>query len=330
MKSVKEYIILAIVILGLAGYLFFHKTNHTWYKLPVLEKIEAKNITKIVINKKGSKIELQKKDDKWLIMPKNYRADKAKVKAMTDSLASLAITAMVSEGENDTPYELGPDHKIHVAAFVGDKKVRGIDIGKIASTYRHTFVRMDGNKKIYHARGNLKNTFDKTVSDLRDKNVLSFETADIGKIEIHKGAGTVRLALVTTPVDVNAKEKKAVKKVAAENKQPSWTDESGKRVDKKKVDDFLKKLSDLKCRSFVIGKTKGDFSNPIFTVGLSGTNDYTLSIYNRADKKAEKYPAVSSESDFPFFLSKYTAEDIMKKLTPEKKEKNDNGKTLKK
>lgn len=325
MKSAKEYIILIVVIIGLAGYLFFHKTNHTQYTLPALEKIKAADISKIMINKKGSNIELKKKDDNWMIMPKAYPADKTKLKSMTESLADLTITAMVSEGEDDAPYELDADHKIHVTAYVGDKKVRSLDMGKMAPTYHHTFVRMDGNKKIYHAKGNLRSTFDKTIADLRDKAVLSFETADIGKIEIHKGDETVKLTLATPPVDVNAeanmKNKKEAKKASVAPKQPAWTDASGKKVEKNKVDDFLKKLSDLKCRSFVEGKTKKDFTNPIFTAGLSGTNDYTLNIYARADEKADKYPAVSSESNFPFFLSKYTAGDIMKALTPEKKEK---------
>ena len=97
-------------------------------------------------------------------------------------------------------------------------------------------------------------------------------------------------------------------------------------IEKKKVDDFIKKLSALKCRSFVEGKTKKDFTNPIFSAGLSGTNNYSLTIYAKKDDKADKYPAVSSGSDFPFFLSKYTAEDIMKKLTPEKKAENKAGK----
>ncbi|NOY69747.1 MAG: DUF4340 domain-containing protein [Deltaproteobacteria bacterium] len=321
MKSAKEYIILIIVILGLGGYLFFHNTDHTRYKLPVPENIKSADITKIVINKKGSNIELKKKDDNWVIMPKAYPADKTKLKSITESLADLTITAMVSEGENDTPYELDPDHQIRVTAFAGDKKVRDVTLGKIAPTYRHTFVRMDGDKKIYHAKGNLKNTFNKKTDDLRDKGVLSFETADIGKIEIHKGNEALKLALATPPVDVNAKDKKSEKKISAADKQPSWLDESGKKIEKKKVDNFIKKLSDLKCASFVTDKTKKDFSGPIFTAGLSGTKDYSLSIYAKQDEKADKYPAVSSGSDFPFFLSKYTAEDIMKKLLPEKKEK---------
>lgn len=324
MKSAKEYIILIVVIIGLAGYLFFHKTDHTRYTLPTPDKTTAADISKIIINKKGGNIEIRKKNDTWMIMPENYAADKTKVKSMTDSLASLAITVMVSEGENDLPYELDPDHAIHVTAYAGDKKIRDIDLGKVAPTYKHTFVRMDGNKKIYHANGNLKNTFDKTIDDLRDKDVLTFETEDIGKIEIHKGDETVKLALATPPVDVNAEantsDKKEVEKASPAAEQPSWTDESGKTVEKKKADDFVKKLSDLKCRSFAIGKTKKDFTNPVFEVSLSGTKDYTLSIYALADEKADQYPAVSSGSDFPFFLSKYTAEDIMKKLTPETKE----------
>jgi len=326
MKSAKEYIILFIIIIGLGGYLIFHKTGNTRYKLPEIPKTEAKDISKIVINKKGSNIEIRKKGDTWIIMPQKYKADKNKVKAMADSLASLDITAMVSEGENAVPYELDPEHRIHVTAFSGDKKIRDIELGKLASTYRHTFVRIDGNKKIFHARGNLKNTFNKTIDDLRDKTVLSFETADIGKIELNGKNKTLRLALTTPKIDVKS-DTTDKEKASEKSRQPSWIDASGAKVETSKVNEFLKKLSHLKCRSFINGKTKKDFKEPIFTARLSGTKDYSLNIYKMENPKADKYPAISSESDYPFYLSEYLAKDIMKKLLPEEKKKTKKSKT---
>jgi len=62
-----------------------------------------------------------------------------------------------------------------------------------------------------------------------------------------------------------------------------------------------------------MGKQKKDFAKPVFAVHVKGSKTYTLSIYAKTDKDAEKYPAVSSENEYPFILPQWQTDNIMKK-----------------
>ena len=318
MKSIKEYLILAVIIAALAGYLVLHKTNQVQYQLPTLQKLAAKDISRVTLKKGDRTIELKKKDDQWIILPQGYPAAQNKIKSIVDAISSLSVTAMVSEGGDGFPYELDAKHRIVVTAFNGDKKVRSFDVGKVAPTYRHTFIELPHDKHIYHAETNIRTTFDQTADALRDKQILAFDTSGITGMEITRGKDVRQLKLVSPPVNVTAAkpEMKNGKAVAPPQPAPKWTDAGGKTVDQSTVAKFIRKLSDLKCQAFIDGKKKTDYTQPIYTVKLIGQKDHTLTLFDPAGKKAENYPAVTSDSDYPFFLSKYEAEDIMKQLMP--------------
>ena len=50
---------------------------------------------------------------------------------------------------------------------------------------------------------------------------------------------------------------------------------------------------------------------PLYTVQLKGAKDYHLSIFAKLKDDDPDFPAVSSENDYPFLLSKAIAEGIM-------------------
>lgn len=318
MKSIKEYIILAVIILALIGYLVLHKGNQIQYQLPKLPKLADKNITRITLAKADKTIDLKKKDDQWVILPEGYPASKSKMKSIVDAVGSLSVSAMVSEGGDGYPYELDPKHRIVVTAFDGDKKIRSFDVGKVAPTYRHTFVQLPNDKHIYHAENNLRSTFDQTTAALRAKDVFAFDTSDISGIEITRGKDTRHLKLTQPPVNVDASKTEAKTGKTAPQKQqkPEWTAANGKSVDQATVTKLLGQLSQLKCKSYIDGKKKTDYTDPIYTIKLVGEKDHILSIFDKTDKKAETYPAVTSDCAYPFSLSGYEAENIMKKLLP--------------
>ena len=100
MKTKKEYIILAAIILVLALYLYFKEEQRTLYELPVLPEVPAKDISKIEIDKADGKIILKKKGDAWIIDPQEYTADSDRIKGINSTLEKLNLTAMVSEAKN--------------------------------------------------------------------------------------------------------------------------------------------------------------------------------------------------------------------------------------
>lgn len=312
MKIKKEYIILVLLIIGLSAYLFMRKADRTLYELPVLPEVSKKEISKIEISKGNTSIVLNKKDDQWVIGDRQYPADQNKIKAMLDVLESLTLTTAVSESKDYIRYELNDAQKINVKAWQADTLRRNFDVGKTASTFRHTFVKIDADDRVFHARNNFKNTFDQTADKLRDKAVLSFQTPDINEIHITKDQ--ISLTLART----EASEEKAPQKDDQTDAEASpaakmvWQSADGKLGDDANVNRLLSTLSNLRCDTFIDDRKKEDFTSPLYTVQLKGGQDYKLSIFAKPKEEDPNYPATSSASDYPFLLSKNASDRIMK------------------
>jgi hypothetical protein len=326
MKLKKEYIILALIIVGLTVYLFMRKGDRTLYELPVLPEVAKKDISKIEISKGDRSIVLNKKDDQWFIGPRQYPADQNKIKALLDVLEDLTLTTAVSESKDYIRYELNDAKKINVKAWQADTLRRNFDIGKTASTFRHTFVKIDADERVFHARDNFKNKFDQTTDKLRDKAVLSFETADIDEILITKDQATLRL----TRTEASEEKAPQTEEQADAQTPPApkmvWQSAEGKLGDDANVNRLLSTLSNLRCDTFIDDRKNEDFTSPLYTVQLKGGRDYKLSIFAKAKEEDPNYPATSSASDYPFLLSKNVSdrilinpEDLLKK--PETQEK---------
>jgi len=78
------------------------------------------------------------------------------------------------------------------------------------------------------------------------------------------------------------------------------------------VDEIVSTLSNLECDEFIENKNKDDYKSPLYTLTLKGINTYSISLF---EKKDNKHPAVSSQSDYPFLLSEWKAKRIMKDLS---------------
>jgi len=314
MKVKKEYIILGAVIVALSVYLVFRDPDRTHYELPTIPEMAEVDISKIEISKAGTTIVLNKKDDKWYIAPKGYLVDTHRVEAMLDGLETLTVTSLVSESQSFGRYDLDGDKKIAVKAWQGEALKRSFDVGKTASSFQHTFVKLSDDDRVYHARGNFRDQFDQTVDGLRDKTVMSFDQKDIQEIHITKGKEIIALKRTEIPVEVTAGEKDAEAAPSPEGEAKMiWQTADGKEGDEAKIDRFLNTLSNLRCEKYIDDKKKEDFTDPVCTAQLKGMEEYTLSIFAKKDKDANNYPAISSENDDPFLLPKWQADNLMKK-----------------
>jgi hypothetical protein len=326
MKIKKEYIILIAVIVALLLYLFLRKSDRIRYELPELPAVEKADVSKIEIEKKGASIILNKKNGAWNIGPKGYPADAAKVASMLGIIENLTLTAMVSESRDYSRYQLDDEHKITVRAWSGESLAREFDVGKVAPSYRHTFIRMKGNELVYHARGNFRQTFDLSVDDLRDKQVLSFDKAEIEEIRLITGGQSLVCVRSDTPgaadQDSTAQDK------PSPGKGVIWESAEGARCEEKKLDRLLAMLSNLRCESYIEAKAKEDLIDPICRIELKGAQDYTLSIFAKTGADEKGYPAATSENDYPFLLPEGRAQSIIKApeemlVRPEKEENKD-------
>ena len=317
MKFKKEYIILVFIIIALSVYLYMRKTDRTLYELPDIPQVNIKDLTKLEITKGKISIVLNRKDDKWYIAPADYLADGDKVKDMLNALKNLKLTALVSESENYNRYDLDEDLKINLKASQGGSLKLDVDVGKTASSFRHTFVRPSGDKRVFHAQGNLKNAFDATVDSLRDKLILALKPADIQQINVKKDQQSLAFSRSQVPVEVKAPaaEKDQTEK-NTETPTPApkevWQAATGQPVNESALNQLLNAVADLRCEKFIDDRKKEDYTSPLFLLEMKGAQEHNLSIYPKAGENDTNYPAVSSGSKYPFLLSSSQVDRIMK------------------
>jgi hypothetical protein len=329
MKVKKEYLILLLIIVVLSAYLSLRKKDRTLYELPILPGVSKKDISKMEITKGKTSIVLNKKDDQWYIGSQQYPADKNKVNEMLDAGEKLTLTALVSESKDYIRYDLTDEKKINVKAWQADTLKRNFDVGKAASSFRHTFVKLADDHRVFHARENFRNKFDQSVDNLREKTVLSVQVADIAQIHITKEEKS--LTLNRTPVAEAEKPQETDQAAASPSPtiKAEWQTADGKIADKPGLNRLLSSLTNLRCDKFIEDRKKEDFTAPLYNVQLKGAKDYHLSIFAKLKDDDPDFPAVSSENDYPFLLSKAIADNIMQDpdkllMKPETDEKKSN------
>ncbi|MBF0229261.1 MAG: DUF4340 domain-containing protein [Desulfamplus sp.] len=307
----KEYIILGLIIIALSAYLITNKTDRDNYSLPSIAEINVADIVEINLEKDGKNIVLSKKDSTWSVgssADKNYPADQESITKMLDIVKALKLSALVSESGNLTPYELDAKNKINVTVKSKTETIRKFEIGKTAPSFRHTFVKLDGSKSVYHAEKSFRNDFEKTLDGLRDKKVLSFDKNKITNITLKKGDIVKEVAI---------KDGKPVEK---KDEKAQDSNKDGKNADNKveAIEGILTTLSDLKCHSFTDTEDKNEFQDKgaeeiaKVTLRADANKELSFVIYKKDAK--ENYPAISSENVYPFLLTTYEGNDIIIKI----------------
>ncbi len=315
MKIKKEYIVLAAVIVALSVYLSARETDRTQYSLPELAGLSQEDITKVEITRPEGSVILERDGEEWRIEPEGHRADADRMKDILRTIAELTLTAMVSESKNYSRYNLGSENGIAVKAWSGDTLLREFRVGKPATSFRHTFVRLEGNDRVFHARENFRNRFETTASELRDKTVLAFDQDEIREIHIEKGKESVTLVRELEPVEplesVPGENEKSPPPAAGAAEE-IWKTPEGTPGDTLHLDRMLRALSSLECEEFLEGRRREEFETPAYRIRLVGTDTYTLDIFPKENDEQKAYPALSSQNPGPFLLPGRKAEVLMK------------------
>ena len=315
MKVKKEYLILILIIAALSAYLFMRSLDRTLYQLPEIQSLDSNEITKIEISQNDDSLVLQKKDSQWYIDPPGYLADANRVKDMLRVFETFSLTALVSEAKDYSRYDLHAEKRISVKAWQGDTLKRKFDIGKAAPSFRHTFVRLGDDSRVFHASDNFRSKFEPTVDSLRDKNVFAFKPADIHEIQINRDQTSVKLVRNKVPdAPAVSQEEKADTAPAAAVKF-EWQNSDGEKGNDQNINRLLTTLGNLRCEQYIYGREKDSFSDPIYTVTLKGALDYRLDIFAKLKQDDKNNPAVSSANDYPFSLSESQVQQIM--INPE-------------
>lgn len=302
-RSRNTYIVLGIIIVGLSLYVAFRQRDRMQYSIPSLEPLNAREIKALEIEQAGEMIKLVRAGETWQIQPEGYRADPVAIREMLKTVTELKLTELVSVTGNYGRYDLEEKSRIRVTAYKNDEVLRLFHVGKRSPNYNHTFIRMEGDDRVFQSPGNLGAVFGLSVEGLRDRLVLSFDPEAITEIRAQGGGWAVKL--IRTPEDSSQYQSST-----GPTNRAAWSTKSGKAWDAETIEKLLNTLSDLKAFRY---REQGDRDGePVFTILLMGEKPYSLEVFARVDNL---YPARSSESEYPFALFYPVTENIMSVFT---------------
>jgi hypothetical protein len=244
MKQMRGLLIAAILLAVLSGLVYWsnkHKAEEAAKPSadapPTILTLDSKQIQEIRIQKAGSDpVVLSKLGDRWdITQPTPMPADQDAANGMVSTAAALMSERLI----DDKPANLAPfglaDPPVQVSFKLKSGKTDTIDIGRDTPTAGAAYVKLAGDPKVYSVSTSTKTSLDKSLNDLRDKRLLTFNRDRLARVELTNSKGQ------TIEFGKDAQGDWQILKP-----QPM-------RADGLLVDDLVRKLSDAKLQ-FDAGK----------------------------------------------------------------------------
>jgi len=304
MKIKKKYIAIAVIIVAASLYLYFRNADRTHYDLPVLEEIESARITRLEISRPSGALVLARRGEGWVVDPQGYPVDRARIDEILAAVGGLTATSLVSVSGNYPQYDLGPETKIAVAAYSGAQSLRRFEVGKPASTHRHTYVTLEGDPRIYKVRENIRRLFEIETDRIRDRGVHRLERQFVTGLSLAGPGGSVELTKVHKPLEPAEEDGRAPETVVA------WETSGGVEADAAVVDAILNRIVNLQADGFPEALDAEDLGAPEQVLVTTGAAPDTLSIFGPYGE--DRYLAASSQYAFPFLLAEWKVNQIRK------------------
>jgi hypothetical protein len=196
----RNLLIAAVLLAALSGLVWWAK------KHPPSSDTTASTTTPKVIDVPEAQIQsvdLKKKDaaapltitrtgGKWVITsPENYTADQDAVSSLISALSPITADSVVEEKTTD-PSKFGLNHpSLTVTVHRKDGKTNELLFGDDVPAGSLVYAEASGSPKTYSLATSVKNSLDKSVNDLRDKRLLTFDTNKLTRLELISGRSDV-------------------------------------------------------------------------------------------------------------------------------------------
>jgi hypothetical protein len=301
-----KLVIAAVLLAALSGAVWWakrHPQSETSTSTPVsptVINIPDASIESIAIQKKdASPITLERKNGKWaLTAPTAFPADQDAASGLVTSLSPITADSVVEDRAADlSKYGLSAPSltvTVHEKKGKSDEIVFGDDVPAGSLVY----AQHKGDPKIYTLSSSIKTSLDKSVNDLRDKRLLTFDTNQLTRIELASAKSGAEFG---------------------KNSQNEWAiiKPEPYRADNFQIEELLRKLSyvkmDLSGSADDAKKAAGAYATaaPVRTVKLTDSSG-TQSLDVR--KVKDDYYAKSSVVTGVFKVSADLGKEIEKSL----------------
>jgi Domain of unknown function (DUF4340) len=192
MKS-KGLLTASLLLLVLAAVIWWsNKKAATADKTPIetttvkLLNLPEDQIQNIEIEKRaGETIKLQRSDSQWKITaPEPLRADPDAVSSMLSTLSSLSSERTVEEKATALDQYGLTQPAIELSIADKNKKITKLLIGDDTPAGTAVYAAIAGDPRVFVLSSYKKNSFDKSLNDLRDKRLLMFDSDKVSSIEL--------------------------------------------------------------------------------------------------------------------------------------------------
>ena len=232
----RNLLIAAVLLAALSGAVWYAKkhpesgasssSSSTTVKVADIPAAQLQQIT--VKKKDGSQIELKRESGKWqIVQPQALPADQDAVSSLSSALAPMNADSVVEEKAADAAkYGLNTP-SLTVMLGLSNGKTDTIEFGDDAPAGSLVYVQHGSDPKVYAVASSEKTSFDKSVNDLRDKRLLTFNTDKLTGVELDSKKGPVSFA---------------------KNHQGDWqiVKPAAWRADTFQVEDLVRKLQDAR------------------------------------------------------------------------------------
>jgi len=218
----------------------------------------------------GVQTRLERHEQGWVLaLPLAFPADAFAADGLASSLADLASEAEFEDPQPPEEYGLG--EAARVVRFRAKGEEHGLRLGKDTPIGGNAYAMIDGGDRIVTVKSFKAKSFDKRLSDLRERRILEFDRNAVVRLEARWPGGSVALerggAEASAPADAGEDEE------AAPVAEPTWrlVEPVAAAADAEAVDRLLSDLSFLRADDFVDEPTEeqtASLAEPDFEVGL--------------------------------------------------------------
>jgi hypothetical protein len=201
--KIRGLLVATVVLAVLAGVLYWsdHRKSSAEAAKPAeatpsILKLDENSITKLELKKKDAPaIVLANNGADWQITePKPFSADQSTVSTMVESVASLNSERMVDEKDsNPQRYGLEPP-ALELDITQKDNETRRLLLGDDTPTGGALYAALAGDPRVFTIPEYKKGSIDKSLNDLRDKRLLTVNTAKIASLELAGKNGEIEFA----------------------------------------------------------------------------------------------------------------------------------------
>jgi hypothetical protein len=154
---------------------------------PKILALTEGDIVKISIQKKAADAIVLEKNSagKWeLTAPKRYLADQDVVNQLVNSAASVNSDRLIEDKASDVAsYGLqAPSLEVDITTKAG--KTSKLRLGDDTPTNSGSYAMLDGDPRLFTVASYTKTGLDKSMNDLRDKRLLTFDQDKLSRVEL--------------------------------------------------------------------------------------------------------------------------------------------------